>query len=91
MKAQIAGQLFWRDHSYLLSDPHPVLEKKHWMTDDMREFRVISEGGTVYSLIVTPPFAVSYRLMGDKMDVQEQEVEIQNTHSINSYLFDKIT
>ena len=77
MERQIAGQLFWRDDTYLLVDPDPVLEKRSWLGDNMREFVVCSEDGHVFNLVVTPPFAVSYRRMGEKIQVEEQEVKIQ--------------
>ena len=73
MEIQIAGQLFWRDDTYLLVDPDPVLEKRSWLGDNMREFVVCSEDGHVFNLVVTPPFAVSYRRMGEKIQVKEQE------------------
>jgi hypothetical protein len=73
----IAGQLFWRDDVYLLVDKDPVLEHgRHWMNDSMREFVVCSKSGQVYNLVVTPPFAVSYRRMGDKIQVKEKEAEL---------------
>ena len=78
MEIQIAGQLFWRDDTYLLVDPDPVLEKRSWLGDNMREFVVCSEDGHVFNLVVTPPFAVSYRRMGEKIQVEEQEVKIQS-------------
>ncbi len=73
MKRQIAGQLFWRDDSFLLVDPDPVLEKQHWMTDNMKEFVVCTDSGEVYNLVVTPPFAVSYRRMGERIEADEQK------------------
>ena len=72
---EIAGQLFWRNDTYLLVDPDPLIERRQWMTDNMKEFVVCVEGGTVFNLVVTPPFAVSYRRMGDKVEVKNEKME----------------
>jgi|SRR3972149_8209504 len=85
-KRQIAGQLFWRDDSYLLVDPDPLIERRSWMTDNMKEFVVCQENGVKFNLIVTPPFAISYRRMGELVEVQE--LEIVQEQDAETYAFE---
>ena len=92
MKLQIAGTLFWMNNTYLLVNPNPVLEKRHWLSDNMREFIVCQENGRVFNIIVTPPFAVSYLRMGEtiEVDAEIKEVELDEMQKITHELFQSV-
>lgn len=89
-KVQIAGTLFWGDDfEWILLDPHPLIEREHWMKDLDERFLVYSHDKGSFVVMVSRPFAISYRNQGEEVEIEEVEEPDIDVYKSKTYWLDK--
>jgi len=85
MEIQIAGQLYWGEELvYDLVDPHPMIEREHWMKDTDEKFKVVMFG-KVFDIVVSRPFLVSYRKMGQRVKINADTMKEELVDKVDFY------
>jgi len=85
---QIAGTLYWQDFELDLVDPFPEMEREHWMTDNFAKFKVI-QGGKIFDVIVSRPFMVSRKHMGERVPLKVKEMTKEELITFESIFADE--
>ena len=81
----LAGTLYWQDFTFDLVDLHPLGEEREpWMKDTDEKFKV-TRAGEIFEIIVSRPFMISRRNMGEKINLEEQRIDVTKEIEYNLY------